>query len=264
MSRYSAITISLGLLATLYWALGGFDGSSPSRSVGDPGGQDFASTPEAIDPAAGGPDDGPSLGMQPLEPGFASLSVDSEIPAADVEDWEDVVIGRRESFYVALRRVGLEHETIMDVVETSSAHTDLKKVKRGDHFLLSRQEESFRALRFDLDRERYLVIEDTGEGLAATVARYPIDETVRAVRGRIETNLFEALLEQGADPTVADQMAEILGWDIDFFRDRRCWPFASTTEGRSTVPTATTTSTTYRPTTGPTASRSSGSSYGLP
>jgi murein DD-endopeptidase MepM/ murein hydrolase activator NlpD len=48
-----------------------------------------------------------------------------------------------------------------------------------------------------------------------------VDRVVRVARGEIETNLFDALKANGADPIVADQLAEILGWDIDFFRDLR-------------------------------------------
>lgn len=226
MSRYAAIVLALGLLAGLYWGLGGFESSTPAeaphsvRTAQAVVPQDQADS-VATEDAAGGPDDGPALGLAPVGPGFAALDPETRPPGADIEGWEDVVIERRESFYVALRRVGLEHETIMDLVDTSAPHTDLEKVKRGDHFLLARDDQAFRALRFDLDREHYLVVEETEKGLAASVAQYPIEETVHAVRGVIQTNLFEALQDQGADPTVADHMAEILGWNIDFFRDLR-------------------------------------------
>lgn len=41
------------------------------------------------------------------------------------------------------------------------------------------------------------------------------------MQGEISSSLFESLLEQNADPQLATQLSEILGWDIDFFRDIR-------------------------------------------
>jgi len=118
--------------------------------------------------------------------------------------------------------VGLEHDAIMRVVTAAEPHTDLRRVRRGDRFLLSRDDEgTLEAMRFDVSDEDYCVIDLREDIASVEVAHYPVERRVRAARGTIRTNLFDALVQQGAAPALADQMAEILGWDIDFFRDLR-------------------------------------------
>ncbi len=225
MPRYASIGLSLVALGLIYWSLGGFDPAAPDS--GQPVAVQELPTPTTVvrsdvppaDPAQGGPDDGPTFLTSDSEPGFRTETPrEARIRLAD---WEEIRIRRGESFYVALRRVGLDHATIMSLVKACQPHTNLKRVQRGDRFLLSRPEGQFSALRFDLARERYLILSRDEDGIVAEVERYPIEESTRAARGIIETNLFDALKAQGADPALADQMAEILGWKIDFFRDLR-------------------------------------------
>ena len=214
MSRYPRLLVGLVVLALVYWSLGGFSTDEPLPEDAPSEFERADSTNDTAEDGIGGPDDGPSLGMHPCGDHPAILD--------EVEDWEEVTIGRNESFYVALQRNGLEHETIMDVVEAAEPHVDLRRVRRGDTFNLALYEGQLQAVRFDIDRESFLIVEsDSVQGMRAEVARYPVDRLVRVARGEIQTNLFDALLENGADPVLADQLAEILGWNIDFFRDLR-------------------------------------------
>ena len=215
MSRYPRLLVGLAVLALAYWSLGGFgrDETAPEEQAPVLP-QQADSTLQSPAAAIGGPDDGLALGMRPEGDHPAILD--------EVEDWQEVTIGRNESFYVALQRNGLEHGAIMDVVNAAEPHVDLKRVRRGDTFNLATYEGQLQAVRFDIDRESFLIVQSDSLGeMQAEVARYPVDRLVRVARGDIQTNLFDALLANGADPALADQLAEILGWNIDFFRDLR-------------------------------------------
>ncbi len=221
MGRYARILLMLALLALVYSQQGGF-ASTREDNHGDATPNE-ASLPQPTPSALG------ALAMQtPLS--AAGLGATSQLkPATD--HWgmggpddgaETVTIARDESFYQALQRVGLPHETIMGLVNACKPHTDLRRVQRGDEFLLAREQDgAFRSLRFDVDPIQYLSIEAVDDEFQTELQRYPIDRVVRGVRGTIESSLFEALVSQGADPSLAGAMADILGWDIDFFRDLR-------------------------------------------
>lgn len=214
MSRYPRLLVGLAVLALAYWSLGGFGREEPSPVEGPVLLEQADSTLETSAAGIGGPDDGPALGLRPAGDHPAILE--------EVEDWQEVTIGRNESFYVALQRNGLEHEQIMEVVDAAEPHVDLRKVRRGDTFNLAKYADQLKAVRFDIDRENYLIVQaDSVGGMLAEVAHYPVERLVRVARGEIHTNLFDALLANGADPALADQLAEILGWNIDFFRDLR-------------------------------------------
>jgi murein DD-endopeptidase MepM/ murein hydrolase activator NlpD len=216
MSRYLRLLIGLAVLAAAYWSPGGFSSRENAPQPGADPAQSADSTLEGS-AAIGGPDDGPYLGLSPMgNPGFPHPAILDQ-----VEDWEEVTIGRNESFYVALQRSGLAHETIMQVVDAAEPHVDLRRVRRGDTFNLARHESTLDAVRFDIDNERFLIVQRATDGMIAEVANYPVERLVRVARGEIQTNLFDALKLQGADPALADYLAEILGWNIDFFRDLR-------------------------------------------
>lgn len=216
MSRYPRLLAGLAILALAYWGLGGFgspDGPTETNADRESAADSTLESSEAI----GGPDDGLSLGMSPAS------SPNPAHPAIldSVGEWEEVTIGRNESFYVALQRSGLDHETIMEVVEAAEPHVNLRRVKRGDTFNLARESGDLEAVRFDVGRENFLIVQRELDGMRAEVAHYPVERVVRVARGTIQTNLFDALRANGADPVLADQLAEILGWNIDFFRDLR-------------------------------------------
>ncbi len=216
MSRYPRLILGLAVLAGAYWGLGGFGSPETAPEPTTDPSQLPDSTLEASS-AMGGPDDGPHLGLSPIG------DPDSPHPAIldRIGNWEEVTIGRNESFYVALQRKGLTHESIMQVVNVAEPHVDLRRVRRGDTFNLALQGESLEALRFDIDAERFLIVQRSDDGMKAEVAHYPVERLVRVARGEIQTNLFDALKLNGADPALADYLAEILGWNIDFFRDLR-------------------------------------------
>jgi murein DD-endopeptidase MepM/ murein hydrolase activator NlpD len=214
MSRYPRLLVGLAVLALAYWALGGFGQNEPAPEETPDLQLQADSTLEASEEGIGGPDDGLSLGLRPAG--------DHPEILEEVADWQEVTIGRNESFYVALQRNGLDHGQIMEVVNAAEPHVDLRRVRRGDTFNLAKYEGHLQAVRFDIDQENFLVVQsDSLGGMQAEVAHYAVDRLVRVARGEIETNLFDALLENGADPALADQLAEILGWNIDFFRDLR-------------------------------------------
>lgn len=228
MGRIVRMLLSLAALAVTYLYLGGF-GFDPLWTEEPERLSTAFADPEAVPP--------PELEIDPedeqgwtdvgdtLDPAVGSSTADLPPPGEELlpsADWHTVTIQRNESFYLALQRFDLSHETIMGIVGACEPHTNLKKVKRGDSFELALEEGRFAALRFELDPERYLVVKaDEDATLTAELGAYPTERILRGLRGTIETNLFDALREQGAGPLLADQLADVLGWEIDFFRDLR-------------------------------------------
>lgn len=232
MPRYARLFLGLAALAAVYWQLGGFDALNfeafERTFEADETGESFSAELDSGLSAIGGPDDGLQASPIYAAEGFERMErIDPSDPllAAVGSSWESLTIGRNESFYVALQRVGLDHFTIMGLVKAAEQHTDLRRVRRGDVFQISRDLSSgaVKGLRFDIDAERYLVVRphQTEEGYEAQLLEHPVQRVVKAAQGVIRTNLFDALKEAGASIVLADQLAEVLGWDIDFFRDLR-------------------------------------------
>lgn len=162
--------------------------------------------PEALVPAV----DGDSV---------AGLHV---LPESVIES--DLVIGRNQTFYDAMRTYGAGHEDIMALVSACKPYRNLTKVRRGHTFRVAVDETGrVHRMRFDLeDAESYIAFQRRPEGgYDAYELTYPVEHRVCAVAGVVDESVYLSLKERNAPPALAAKMNDILGWDVDFRRDVR-------------------------------------------
>jgi len=163
-----------------------------------------------------------SLADQNVDATTANDSLFGSDSAMEREGWESITIGRGQSFYVAMRGAGVSHEDIMGLVKACKPQSNFRRVQAGDSFRIQRNEnQALTAFHSELDGEHYLLATRTPSGWKTEIGAYPLKRKVQGVKGVIKTSLFEALVDENADPQLATELSEILGWDIDFFRDLR-------------------------------------------
>jgi len=135
----------------------------------------------------------------------------------------DLVIGKRETFYDAMRRLDAGHGDIMALVAACKPYRDLGKVRGGMAFRVAvAPGGDVRRLRFDLDDdESYMVFDRQDDGYAVHMLTYPVERRTVVVAGVVESSLYESLQEAGAPSALASKLNDILGWDVDFRRDVR-------------------------------------------
>lgn len=137
---------------------------------------------------------------------------------------QDLVIGKRETFYDAMRRFDANHRDIMALVNVCKPYRDLSKVRDGLKFQVAVDAAGeVHRLRFDLaDDESYLVFDRGAEdGFRVHMLTYPVERRTCVVAGTVEESLYLSLQAVGAPPALATKMNDILGWDVDFRRDVR-------------------------------------------
>jgi murein DD-endopeptidase MepM/ murein hydrolase activator NlpD len=74
---------------------------------------------------------------------------------------------------------------------------------------------------YDTDELHYLRVRRAGEGFQAELRAYPYEERKAFAWGTIDDNLITAVEQSGEDIPLALALAEIFGWDIDFYTDLR-------------------------------------------
>lgn len=166
---------------------------------------------------------GDLLHAAPTDAAAPEITEDGPGPLpADVAE-TDLVIGKRETFYDAMRRLDAGHADIMALVTACKPYRDLGKVRGGMAFRVAMEPGGgVRRLRFDLeDDESYLVFERGDDGFATHMLTYPVERRTCVVAGDVESSLYESLLEAGAPSALASKLNDILGWDVDFRRDVR-------------------------------------------
>jgi murein DD-endopeptidase MepM/ murein hydrolase activator NlpD len=126
------------------------------------------------------------------------------------------------TFAESLQRLGLDASAAASVADSAQSVFDLRHFHAGNLLWVGRSVTGiFRAVRYQIDADRMLYIEHREEKFEARIEPIPSHTEITAVSGRIENSLFNAVTDIGESPELAIRMAEIFGWDLDFYTDPR-------------------------------------------
>jgi len=122
----------------------------------------------------------------------------------------------------SLRHMGLDPFAAASVAGSAQTVFDLRRLHAGNLLSIGRSVTGvFRAVRYQIDPDRMLYVERRDEKFEARIEPIPSHTETTAVSGTVENSLFNAVTEIGESPELAIRMAEIFGWDLDFYTDPR-------------------------------------------
>jgi len=148
-----------------------------------------------------------------------SHEVARRIRAQSVEFVEQTIPSRT-TLAELLQRAGLDRETVFQVVQQASQAYDLRKVRAGQPLALGRTPAGeLRSVRYLVDPERELRVDRRGGAFHAEVRDIPFTTEVAPVGGAVRNSLFNAVTDMGERPELALILADIFGWDLDFYTD---------------------------------------------
>jgi len=164
--------------------------------------------------------DSPSY--EPLQPPESVVTeIQAVAPQPEITR-SSVRVRRGETFVTALARLGFNAGDAYRISRAIQPVYPIQRVHPGHEIRVRFLDGSPRNLEYDVDRATRVDVrwrEDGGiEGL---LHRSPYESRLSLVRGRIETSLFAAILEAGEDAALADLLASLFEYDIDFNRDIR-------------------------------------------
>ena len=129
---------------------------------------------------------------------------------------------RGENFAGALQQFGLSANEVNDATAAAQRAYNLRQLRAGNSMSVGRSVEgTLRQIDYKIDAERMLHIVPQSQGFSAEVKEIPTHTEVAVVSGRLEDSLFNAVEEAGESPEVAMRMAQIFGYDLDFYTDPR-------------------------------------------
>jgi murein DD-endopeptidase MepM/ murein hydrolase activator NlpD len=122
----------------------------------------------------------------------------------------------------SLRRMGLDPMAAGSVAVSAQTVFDLHRFHAGNLLWIGRSVTGvLRAVRYQIDADRMLYVEHREEKFEARIEPIPSHTEITAISGTIENSLFNAVTDIGESPELAIRMAEIFGWDLDFYTDPR-------------------------------------------
>ncbi len=127
-----------------------------------------------------------------------------------------------ENFAVALANFGLSSEEVAQATAAAQRAFNLRQLRAGNIITVGRSVEGWlREINYKIDMDRMLHIVPETQGFSAQVKEIPSRMEVEAVTGRLDDSLFNAVEKAGESPEVAMRIAQIFGYDLDFYTDPR-------------------------------------------
>jgi murein DD-endopeptidase MepM/ murein hydrolase activator NlpD len=127
-----------------------------------------------------------------------------------------------ENFLAALEKFGLTNEEAASASAAAQRAFNLRQVRAGNTITVGRSVEgALREIDYKIDPDRMLKIVPQNNGFSAQVREIPSKLEIAGVTGQVNDSLFNALEEAGESAELAMRLAQIFGYDLDFYTDPR-------------------------------------------
>ena len=127
-----------------------------------------------------------------------------------------------ENFSTALQKFGLSAEEAAGASAAAQRAFNLRQVRAGNTITVGRSVEGrLREIDYKIDTDRMLKITPENTGYSAQILEIPSRVEVVAVSGTLEDSLFNAVEDTGESAELAMRLAQIFGYDLDFYTDPR-------------------------------------------
>ena len=136
--------------------------------------------------------------------------------------FSEAVVPARQPFPAFLQSMVFSSNAATRLISSAQSVFDLRHLRAGNRFVVGRSIlGDLREVRYRIDADRVLYIRPQGNDFHAEVQTLPSETEEVGVTGRVNGSLFGAVLDAGERPELAMHLAEIFGWDLDFYTDPR-------------------------------------------
>ncbi|MBR9885980.1 MAG: peptidoglycan DD-metalloendopeptidase family protein [Oceanospirillales bacterium] len=152
---------------------------------------------------------------------LASTQIEAAVPPPVMENWIDYDVRSGDSLTSLFKRAGLSARDVYQVSQATADNKVLSRLYPGQTISFLIQEGELQKLKFVQDRLNSVEISRTDDGYTTQVLSRTPDVTPHIVSGTISNSLFVDASRAGLSDNMIMQLAQILGWDIDFALDIR-------------------------------------------
>jgi murein DD-endopeptidase MepM/ murein hydrolase activator NlpD len=127
-----------------------------------------------------------------------------------------------QNFVAALQNFGLSPEDAASASAAAQHAFNLRQVRAGNTVTVNRSVDGdLREIDYKIDADRMLKIFPAQRGFSAEIKEIPSKLEVTVVTGQIDDSLFNAVAQAGESAELAMHLAQIFGYDLDFYTDPR-------------------------------------------
>jgi murein DD-endopeptidase MepM/ murein hydrolase activator NlpD len=160
------------------------------------------------------------------EAGISSQATFARAEARRIQEqviiYSQRIVPARFPFHTLLQGLGVDEGTAARVISSAQSVFDLRHLRAGNRLSVGRSVlGDLRLVRYRIDADRELYIAPKDGGFHSEIQTIPSQTQTVGVMGEVYGSLFEAVINAGEKPELAMRMAQIFGWDLDFYTDPR-------------------------------------------
>ncbi|MCK4427291.1 MAG: M23 family metallopeptidase [candidate division Zixibacteria bacterium] len=130
-------------------------------------------------------------------------------------------LDKNESLYLSLLRKKVPRPLIHRLTLTLSSSFDLKKSLPKDSYTLITTQDSILFFEYQKGMEEKCEVKGQNGKLKAFVVPLEFNRIVKSTKGKIESSLWESMINECESPELILKFTEIFEWDIDFLTEPR-------------------------------------------
>lgn len=137
----------------------------------------------------------------------------------DSFNMEDYTVKKNQNLSEILLARGISYARIDELARESKAVFDVRKIKAGrpcTFFYTTDTLERLAFMVYERDRENFLVY-DFRDSIRISEGQKEIEIEERSVKGKIESSLWNAMVDLNVSTKLAIELSTIFAWTIDFF-----------------------------------------------
>ena len=138
------------------------------------------------------------------------------------KQWREFKVKSGDNLARLFKRAKIKPQQLDELMNSGEAVKTLTKIFPKDIIrVLSDDEGTLQALRYDIDHKSYLMVERESGALVAKTYNHQLETRSTHASGVIDSSLFLAAQDAGISQNIIMELANIFGWDIDFALDIR-------------------------------------------
>ncbi len=130
-------------------------------------------------------------------------------------------LDKNESLYLSLLRKKVPPHLIYRLTSTLSGSFNLRKSLPGDFYTLIATSDSILFFEYQKGMEKRYGVKPKNGALKAFAVPLEFNCAVKSIKGKIESSLWESMMDECQTPELILKFTEIFEWDIDFLTEPR-------------------------------------------
>ncbi|BDD07630.1 peptidase M23 [Fulvitalea axinellae] len=130
---------------------------------------------------------------------------------------EEGTVKEGENLSSILNGFGVSQKTVHEIATGFKDVFDVRKIKVGNGFTALSQDSVLSRFVYEIDPVEYVVFDLSSDSLNVYREKKEVEFRERTLSGVITSSMYNAITDQGVSPLLANKLADVYAWQVDFF-----------------------------------------------